>query len=259
MTNFNLDTLILLVLVAGVFAALRWLDRQKVVELRKELAEQRQLYEKRIHELEQRVDFLVDQLQKAGIRIRDLETQNQLAIQPAPHPTTVSRETDAPIKPLLLICGENATMCDSDRLSLRRAGIGFQRLYHASKRTVDEELRRRRQDGTLYPWLHITAHAAADGIQLADGIADATWWNERLQGIYVVFLAACKTAAVADALAGLVKVVVFIHEDIGDRDASDFTYAFWRRMKEGADPHQAYRQALFEAPQIAEFVDIRVN
>lgn len=251
MTNFNLDTLILLVLVVGVFAALRWLDRQKVVELRQELAEQRQLYEERIHELERRVDFLVDQLQKAGIRIRDLETQNQT-------PLPVSRETDAIIKPLLLICGDNATMCDSDRLSLRRAGVGFQRLYHASKRTVEEELRRRRQDGTLYPWLHITAHAGPAGIQLGDGLADPTWWNEHLQGISVVFLAACQTAAVADALAGLVTVV-FVHEDIGDRDASDFTYAFWRRMKEGADPHQAYRQALFEAPQIAEFVDIRVH
>lgn len=251
MTNFNLDTLILLVLVVGVFAALRWLDRQKVVELRQELAEQRQRYEQRIQELERRVDFLVDQLQKAGIRIRDLENQSE-------HLPTVSRETDAIIKPLLLICGENATMCDSDRLSLRRAGIGFQRLYHASKRTIEEELRRRRQDGTLYPWLHITAHASPEGIQLGDGIADPTWWNERLQGIAVVFLAACQTAAVADALAGLVTVV-FVHEDIGDRDASDFTYAFWRRMKEGADPHQAYRQALFEAPQIAEFVDIRVH
>lgn len=255
MTNFNLDTLILLVLVVGVFAAFRWLDRQKVVELQEELAEQRQRYEQRIQELERRVDFLVDQLQKAGIRIRDLENQTQLAT----HPTAVSRETDAPIKPLLLICGENATMCDSDRLSLRRAGVGFQRIYHASKRTVEDELRRRRQDGTLYPWLHITAHAGPMGIQLVDGIADPAWWNERLVGIKVVFLAACKTAAVADALAGLVGTVVFIHEDIGDRDASDFTYAFWRRMKEGADPHQAYRQALFEAPQIAEFVDIRVN
>lgn len=251
MTNFNLDTLILLVLVVGVFAALRWLDRQKVVELRQELAEQRQRYEQRIQELERRVDFLVDQLQKAGIRIRDLENQSE-------HLPTVSRETDAIIKPLLLICGDNATMCDSDRLSLRRAGVGFQRLYHASKRTIEEELRRRRQDGTLYPWLHITAHASPEGIQLGDGIADPTWWNERLQGIQVVFLAACQTAAVADALAGLVTVV-FVHEDIGDRDASDFTYAFWRRMKEGADPHQAYRQALFEAPQIAEFVDIRVH
>lgn len=251
MTNFNLDTLILLVLVVGVFAALRWLDRQKVVELRQELAEQRQRYEQRIQELERRVDFLVDQLQKAGIRIRDLENQSE-------HLPTVSRETDAIIKPLLLICGDNATMCDSDRLSLRRAGVGFQRLYHASKRTIEEELRRRRQDGTLYPWLHITAHASPEGIQLGDGIADPTWWNERLQGIAVVFLAACQTAAVADALAGLVTVV-FVHEDIGDRDASDFTYAFWRRMKEGADPHQAYRQALFEAPQIAEFVDIRVH
>lgn len=248
--NFNVDTLILLALIVGVFTAFRYLDRQKVIALSNDLATQRQRYEARIQELERRVDFLVEQLQKAGIQIRDLE--QQLSTQP------VVRETDPIVKPLLLICGANPTMCDADRLALRRAQVGFHRLYHATKTMIDDELRRRRQDGTLYPWLHITAHAGPEGIQLADGLADPAWWNERLGGIDVVFLAACKTAAVADALAGLVTVV-FIHEDIGDRDASDFTYAFWRRMKEGGDPHQAYRQAIFEAPQIAEFVDIRVH
>lgn len=249
--NFNVDTLILLAVIAVIFAAFRYLDRQKIVELQAEMAAQRSRYEARIQELERRVDFLVEQLQKAGIQIRDLE--HQLATQPP-----VSRETDTIAKPLLLICGANATMCDADRLALRRAQVGFHRLYHATKTMIDDELRRRRQDSTLYPWLHITAHAGPEGIHLADGIADPAWWNERLQGIHVVFLAACQTAAVADALAGLVTVV-FVHEDIGDRDASDFTYAFWRRLKEGGDPHHAYRQALFETPQIAEFVDIRVH
>lgn len=254
MTNFNVDTLILLALIVVVFAFLRWLDRQKVIDLQTEMVAQRKRYEARIQELERRVDFLVEQLQKAGIQIHDLEQQL------AHHPITVSPETTTPpAKPLLLICGTSATTCDADRHALRRAGIAFQRLYHATQRSIEDELRRRRQDGTLYPWLHISAHASPEGVALADGLASPSWWHERLDGIEVVFLATCQGAAIADELAGLVKAVVFVHEEIGDRDASDFTYAFWRRLKEGGDPHQAYRQALLEAPQVAEFVDIRLH
>lgn len=106
MTNFNLDTLILLVLIVGVFAAFRWLDRQKVVELQEELAEQRQRYEQRIQELERRVDFLVDQLQKAGIRIRDLENQTQLANQPTNQPPFPGKQTH----PSSLSCSSVAKM-----------------------------------------------------------------------------------------------------------------------------------------------------
>jgi hypothetical protein len=252
MSNFNVDTLILLTLIVAVFAFLRWMDRQKVIELQTEMTMQRKRYEARIQELERRVDFLVQELQKAGIQIHDLEQQL------ASH-HIVSRETSLPTKPLLLICGTVATMCDADRHALRRAGVAFQRLYHATMNSIEDELRRRRQDGTLYPWLHITAHAGPDGVALADGLATPAWWNERLDGIAVVFLATCSGGAIADQLAGLVRAVVFVHEEIGDRDASDFTYAFWRRMKEGVDPHQAYRQALLEAPQVAEFVDIRIQ
>lgn len=251
MTNFNVDTLILLALIVAVFTILRWLDRQKVIELQADITSQRQGYETRILELEHRVDFLVEQLQKAGIQIHELEVQLSL------HPPIVP--PSLPTKPLLLICGTDATMCDTDRHALRRAGVAFQRIYHATMRNIEDELRRRRQDGTLYPWLHITAHAGPEGVALADGLATPAWWNERLDGITVVFLATCQGGAIADQLAGLVRAVIFVHEEIGDRDASDFTYAFWRRMKEGVDPHQAYRQALLEAPQVAEFVDIRIQ
>lgn len=248
--NINLDILIFLTLIIATLAYLRWWDRQKVIELQKEITLQRQRYEARILELERRVDFLVEQLQKAGIQIHDLEAQLATHV-------SVSRETDQSVKPLLLICGESSSACETDRRALRRARIGFQRLRQASKDAIDAELRRRRQDGTLYRWIVISLHTGQGGTALVDGLASPAWWNERLDGVEVVFLATCTGAAVADELAGVVDTVVFVHEEIGDRDASDFVFAFWRRMNEGADAHHAYRQALVECPQIAEYVDIR--
>jgi hypothetical protein len=222
----------------------------EIRQLRAQLDEERErnrreneLKDTRIRELERRVEWLVGQLQRAG-RVTEERPEPPAALPPA--------------KPLLLVCGPDTEMCNLDRQSLRRAGISFQRLAPASKATVDDELRRRRQDGSLYWWLHITAHADDAGIALADGIAPPSWWSERLDGIKVVFLAACRTAAVADALAGLCTVI-FVHEDIDNRDAADFTYAFWRRMREHGDPQAAYRQAILETPQVSEYTDIRVR
>lgn len=260
-----------LVVAVVAVAAMRWAElhfwrqpsnehilcEQQIAQLTLDLEQQRQRYETRIRELEKRVDFLVGELQRAGIQIKELERKSSLPI--ASDQRTAPEPPVQPLsKPMLVVCGTDAAMCDADRRSIRRAGIPFQRLYHATKATVADELRRRRQDGTLYPWLHVTAHASAAGVELEDGTADPAWWHEHLDGVEVVFLAACETSAVADALAGLVTVV-FVQEAIENRDASDFTYAFWRRMREHGNARQAYQQAIAEAPQVAEFSDIRTG
>ncbi len=219
----------------------------RVAELTRELNQERSYRE----QLEERVDFLVSELQKAGARIRELEQTALLARPPDP-----AKPSALPAKPLLIICGDDQDLCTNDRQALRRAGVPFQRLTHATKQSIADELRRRRQSGNLYPWVHIPAHANAVGIALADGVAEPGWWHEQLDGIRVVFLAACQTSSVADVLAGLVTVV-FVYEDIDDRDASDFTYAFWRRMQTNGDPVAAYQAAIIEVPTVAEFTDIR--
>lgn len=271
----NSDVITVLIIVVLAFIALRWAERkighrigedaeslhyeQKIVNLENQIKDQRDEYEKqkaqdtqRILELERRIDFLVGELQRAGIRIRDLEqgaTKKESHLPPKP---------DLPAKPLVLVVGSSPQMGEVDRQSLRRANIPFHRLLAATKADVIAFLRGQRQNGTLPPWMHVSAHAGPDGVELADGLTPPSWWNEHCQGMQVVFLAACKTAKVAEALAGLVTVI-FIYEDIGDQDASAFTYAFWRRMHEHGDPLKAYRQAVIEAPQIAEFTDIRTG
>ena len=264
--QLNGSVMSVLTIVVVAFVALRWVEakighllfepkqidcEEEIRLLRTQLEEERErnrkaneLKDRQIRELEQRVTWLVDQLRKTG-QATDEPNGGKPVITPIP-----------PAKPLLIVCGPDTVMCDMDRQSLRRAGVSFQRLYSASKVTIDNELRRRRQDGSLYWWLHVTAHAGEAGVALVDGIADPAWWSERLDGVKVVFLSACRTETVADALAGL-TTVIFVHEDIDSRDAADFTYSFWRRMQEYNDPRQAYYQAIRETPQVSEFTDIR--
>lgn len=262
----NNDIVIVLIIVVATFVTSRWVERQlghrigepdvlhyeeKIAALQEELQAQKQRYEQKIKELEKRVDFLVDQLLRAGIHIADLE-------KAVATPKTAQPEKEPLSKPLLLVCGDDSSITTLDRQSLRRAGISFHRLLSATKRSIEDELRRRRQDGSLYIWLHVAAHADDSGIALSDGYAPPAWWNEQLDGLQVVFLAACKTSKVADALAGLVTVV-FVQEEIESQDAADFTYAFWKRMKEHGNPTRAYRQAVEEVPQVSEFTDIRTK
>ena len=238
----NPDIIIVGLVVVATFIFMRWLERK----IGHRISETD--YERKVEVLEERVKWLLDELQLAKARIRDLERAQGNMVS--------AKVTAIPAKPLLFICGPDTRLCEIDRVALRRVNISFQRLQAATQQTVSDELRRRRQDNTLYPWLHITAHAGEDGIHLADGVAPPAFWNDVLSGVQVVFLAACQTGAVADALAGMVTVI-YVLEEIDNRDASDFTYAFWRRMREHGDPVQAYRQAVVEAPQIAEFTDVR--
>jgi hypothetical protein len=257
----NSDIITVLVIVAIAFVILRWLERklghrigepeieryeERIKQLQSDMDSQKERYEQRIRELERRIDFLVSELQRAGIRIRDLEQA---------HHATLPETKNELAKPLLLICGDDQA-CQLDRQALNNAKIPFQRLLQATKLVIADELNRRRQDGSLYKWLHVSAHADNSGVMLADGYADPAWWHSMLTGLEVVFLAACKTATVADALAGLVTVV-FVHEDIDTKQASQFAYAFWRHMRENNDARSSYRQAIIEVPAVAEFTDIR--
>ena len=163
-----------------------------------------------------------------------------------------------PARPLLLVIGDKA-LGRTDETAVERARIPYRRLVNCTAQMLDDELRRRRQDGTLYPWLHLTAHSGPEGIQLADGVVDRNWLvdRQRLQGIKILFLNGCSNVALADSLAGLVDRVIVVYEEIDDRDAGDFCYTFWNAVGHGATADEAFWEALRKTPQVSPYVDIR--
>jgi hypothetical protein len=234
-----------------------------------------------VEDLRATVNTLRRQLDEADKRIRMVESEraqrdaqiaalqgentamrHDMAVLKAQLTAQECAEPLLPAKPLLIVSGAGPRIEEifaRDRAALRRANVPFHRLLNASKASISAELRRRRQDGTLYPWVLVSAHAGTQGIELADGFAAGEWWGTAFDGIRVVVLAACSASTVADELAGLVDMVVWFSETVQNDDAADFSYAFWRRLVGGTPAVQAYAEALRECPQVAEFVDMRQN
>jgi hypothetical protein len=228
--------------------ALKWdLDYQNAIRrIENDWRDEKQRYENRILELEKQVAFLLRALTTANNEIDALKKN-----------TTAYRQITAPPARILLICGGDDRFCNADRQALRRAGVSFERLVNATKDSVRQELRRKREDGNPWKRIHISSHANDQGIALADGVADPDWWNETLNGVAGIVLAACQTMTVADAIAGLVPYVVAIREDINNQDASQFVFSFWRAVADGLSFPEAFERALSETPQVSEFAVLR--
>jgi len=217
--------------------------------------------------LEEVVRRLASDLAEARRRIGELEAENrQLRADLNALRQLVNRTTSPapeappaqqlPSHPLLLVMGDEAAG-QIDEAAIMRARISYRRRQNCTAQDLDEELRRRRLDGTLYPWIHIAAHMGPEGIQLGNDVVSRDWLLRRLQGVQILFLNGCENVKVADGLAGLVDWVVVIYEKIDQRDAGDFAYSFWNAIATSQSPAQAYLRALKEVPQVSAFVDMR--
>lgn len=262
MTNERIFDVTLALFIVAIFAILlpylrRVISNHKILNqpvlnssqwIEHEFESQKKIYESRIDELEQQIKFLLSELTKANNKIFELEKSTQILRQSTIVPARV-----------LLVCGNDDRFCNSDRQALRRANVSFERLNGATKERIRAELRRKREDGRPWRMAQISSHAGDAGIQLANGeIADPVWWNETFEGFICVVLAACQTMTVADAIAGLVRYVVAIREDIENQDAAEFTFSFWRGVVDGKLIPEAFEDALKETPQVAEFVVLRM-
>lgn len=251
---------VLVLVVAGLISAIIPVIRRRLTialrsdvdyqdsikRIEREWDEERKRYESRIQELERQVAFLLKELTKATSEIDTLKKNTQALRQNTP-PARV-----------LLICGNDDRFCASDRQALRRANVPFERLTGATKERIKAEFRRKREDGRPWRWVQISAHAGDTGVQLADGeLAAPSWWNETLDGVTCILLAACQTMMVADQVAGLVRYVIAIREDIDNVDASEFVFSFWRGIVDGLLVPEAFEQACQETPQVAEYVVLR--
>lgn len=215
-----------------------------------------------IKDLTATVNTLRRQLDASDQRIQQLEVENVVLKQRIAELETQLKIAPLPVlppKPLLIISGNDMQIFERDRAAIRRAEVLFHRLIRATQASIAAELRRRRQDNTLYPWILVSAHAGPEGIELSDGIAPPEFWHNVLDGVKVIVLATCSSSTVADELAGLVDTVVWFSEDVETQQAADFNYAFWRRMKMAANTHVVFADALREVPGVAEFVDIRTS
>lgn len=209
----------------------------------------------------QRWYFIVDHCEKAGCIPALLE----IAISAFPDNAdlrvlrvemNLSEAIAQPLTPMLVICGDYE-FCKDDTAQLIRARIYYRQLELATRRDVEEEIQRRRHDGTLYPWLLVSAHGGPQGIELSDGLAERDWWNRQLEGFQVVMLANCASARTGDLLAGLVDRVVVLYGDRQSTDVSNYVYSFWAEMARTNDADKAYARALREVPAIRPFADIR--
>lgn len=137
------------------------------------------------------------QLRTALVRITELEVMYE--IQPG-HPVARLSPKRKLLKPLLVVCGPDTNIVGADLVALDGIGIRYTRLFAATQADVSDEIGRAREDGRLYRWLLISAHAGPEGVVLADGVAPNDFWMRQINGLEVVGIAACRGSNIADHL-----------------------------------------------------------
>lgn len=231
----------------------------RIQTLEEQMERERRDYVLQISGLRNQVSFLTlqyeESIKKLGrleAREKELTAENESLRKYVPDLTF-----KLPSIPLLHICGDEQ-FCRQDRVQLNRARIPYRALDEATKRDIEDEMQRRREDGTEYPWMLISAHGRKEGVMLADGIASPYWWNQTVdQKTRLVVFANCDGPEVGDALAGIARRVIVMYGDIPTEDASAFILALFRAKLRKQDADAAFLYARQQVPQIAPYVDIR--
>ena len=140
----------------------------------------------------------------------------------------------------------------------QQTGLAFTRLTDVTKDKLTRLLNRERMNGTAVKYIHFAVHANAEGLEFADGVADALWLGEILVGVQAIMMDACKSEEVGD-LVRSVPFVVTLLEEIDHQSAMLFAEAFWVEIGRGRDPEDAYYTALTRCPpDVSEFAQIHV-
>lgn len=159
---------------------------------------------------------------------------------------------------LCVLIAEDDSVLDIDLAALRQVkmatGLKFHRIMNVTRTSFDTYFRRERSLNRPVKLLHISAHASAAGVELADGLVDGAWLSERLEDVDVLLLAGCEADSVGDWL-GVVPHVITLAEAINGTDAAILTLHFWLGIGNGLEPAAALDMALKRcAPTIAEYV-----
>lgn len=212
-----------------------------------------------INGLRNQISFLTRQYEESIKKIGALEEKERLLSSENEKlkkyvPVLTSK---LPAIPLLHICGDS-DFCQQDRVQLNRARIPYRALDNATKRDVEDEMQRRREDGTEYLWVLVSAHGKRDGVILSDGLAQPYWWNQTIDAqTHLAVFANCEGPEVGDALAGVAERVIVMYGSIPTDDAAAFILALFRAKLRNQDADSAFLYARQQVPQIAPYVDIR--
>lgn len=220
-----------------------------------------------MHNLNATINTLRRQLDAADKRVALLEAElattraelaaAQLEIKSLRATIETYRDHSAHGRQLLLIQGADNDVAGMDEASIAAIGIRYTRLRMATRDSVNEEFLRVAEDGRSYPWVLISAHAAPQGVMLADGLANNDFWMRILRGVRVVALAACATTALADHLRDRVDFVWYFREDVPTEAANRFMTRFFQSLYGGSTPLDAFVRACEYEPLAAPYADYR--
>jgi len=206
-------------LIARVGSDMQARHKLEIEEMRSHYEAQLAHSERKIQELEARVNWLFAQLVAAGGKVPDPMPLSSIAVVSAP--VTV-----------LGIWPASDLSIRAEIDAIFRSGIKYE--------VLDSNVTRSRLLGEvdrLKPAiLHVGAHATADGVQLDDGLSLVGWWRN-LAALYpfsLVVLNACESLDIVDSMqdAGA-TAVVGMRKDIGDRVAVEFARQFYGWLLRG--------------------------
>lgn len=211
---------------------------------------------------QQEITALRSELSDARLQIRLLRSElerSQASVGTAPPvlaPAVPVRSSGM----LLVILGGTEQAFQRDLAQLRQAVRSTSHrllvIPQATRQLVENVIDENRAAGTPVWGVHFGGHARPDGLALADGLADGQWLSETLGGTEVLVLAGCETFEVA-TWASVVPVRVSMLNKLETRAASIFTGAFWSPLCRGAEPGDAFAQALERSPaRVAEYVQL---
>ncbi len=241
-----------------------WLPQMRVF-LRDLLVAERQEFEHGDYEKEDpnsSITITADDLraaQRAANALHSLEArpnvpQPDILARPAAVPTSERYSGDRTL--LVCIGPDSALMLDLAALRAVRSatGLTFHRVLDATRFKFADALRRERNLGRPVELLHLALHASPDGVEFADGVADGNWLSERLFGVRIMLLAACRGDGIGDWL-GVVPHVITLSEEISHEDAAVLTQHFWHNIGLSMEPGAALDEALTHCPPaVSEYV-----
>ena len=163
-------------------------------------------------------------------------------------------------RPKLLLISTTESMQRTDEMALNRADVYYRRIVNANKVDIENELRRRRQEGFMYDYIVITAHMCSEGIMMQDGsILEPYWLNVNLFDIKLLILNGCESTEIAGELVGVVDYVISMTEKVPNKVAGSFLFAFWDKIRQGDDILSAYGYAKVVEPSVAPYVDLLIK